>query len=54
VRNPRIFGSVLHGEDTEASDLDLLVDPVPGLTTLLDVGGLIDELSELLGCEWTW
>ena len=24
--NPRIFGSVLHGTDTEGSDLDLLID----------------------------
>jgi uncharacterized protein len=24
--NPRVFGSVLNGQDTERSDLDLLVD----------------------------
>ena len=46
--NPRIFGSVLHGEDTEGSDLDLLVDTLPG-TTLFDLGGLQIELEELLG-----
>ena len=46
--NLRIFGSVLHGTDREGSDLDLLVDPLPG-TTLLDLGGLQDELQELLG-----
>ncbi|HEX2890769.1 nucleotidyltransferase family protein [Vineibacter terrae] len=28
--NPRVFGSVLHGTDTEESDLDLLVDSEPG------------------------
>ncbi len=39
ARNPRIFGSVLHGRDTETSDLDVLVDPGPG-ATLLDLGGL--------------
>ena len=47
VKNPRIFGSVLHGKDTEGSDLDLLVDALPG-TTLFDLGGLQIELEELL------
>jgi uncharacterized protein len=48
VRNPRIFGSVLRGEDKEGSDLDLLVDASPG-TTLFDLGGLQEELEALLG-----
>jgi hypothetical protein len=38
----------LRGEDREGSDLDILVDPLPG-TTLLDLGGLQVELEELLG-----
>lgn len=46
--NPRIFGSVLHGDDREGSDLDLLVDALPG-ATLFDLGGLQAELEELLG-----
>jgi len=46
--NPRVMGSVLHRNDTDASDLDLLVDPMPG-ATLFDLGGLQDELEELLG-----
>lgn len=46
--NPRIFGSVLHGTDHEGSDLDLLVDALPG-ATLFDLGGLQDELETLLG-----
>lgn len=46
--NPRVFGSVVHGNDTEGSDLDLLVDPMPG-TTLFDLGGLQVELETLLG-----
>ena len=46
--NPRIFGSVLHGTDTEGSDLDLLVDALPG-TTLFDLGALQVELEDLLG-----
>lgn len=46
--NPRVFGSVAHGEDTDGSDIDLLVDPLPG-TTLFDLGGLQVELEALLG-----
>ena len=46
--NPRVFGSAAHGNDTDGSDLDLLVDPLPG-TTLFDLGGLQIELEELLG-----
>jgi len=46
--NPRVFGSVLHGDDRDGSDLDLLVDALPG-TTLFDLGGLQIELEELLG-----
>jgi hypothetical protein len=44
------MGSVLHGNDTDASDLDLLVDPMPG-ATLFDLGGLQDELEQLLGVK---
>ncbi|MEW5791467.1 MAG: nucleotidyltransferase family protein [Pseudomonadota bacterium] len=46
--NPRVFGSVLHGTDQEGSDLDLLVDALPG-ATLFDLGGLQAELEDLLG-----
>lgn len=46
--NPRVFGSVLHGTDRDGSDLDLLVDALPG-ATLFDLGGLQDELQTLLG-----
>ena len=46
--NPRVFGSVLRGEDRDGSDLDVLVDPLPG-TTLFDLGGLQVELEEMLG-----
>jgi predicted nucleotidyltransferase len=46
--NPRIFGSVLHGDDRDDSDLDLLVDALPG-ATLFDLGGLQAELEDLLG-----
>jgi uncharacterized protein len=46
--NPRVFGSVVHGTDRGGSDLDLLVDALPG-ATLFDLGGLQAELEELLG-----
>ncbi|MDO8261646.1 MAG: nucleotidyltransferase family protein [Gallionella sp.] len=46
--NPRVFGSVLHGEDQDESDLDLLVDPLPG-ATLFDLGAIQIELEEMLG-----
>ncbi|MCA9181141.1 MAG: nucleotidyltransferase family protein, partial [Planctomycetales bacterium] len=46
--NPRVFGSVLHGTDLDGSDIDLLVDALPG-ATLFDLGGLQDELESLLG-----
>lgn len=46
--NARVFGSVLHGEDTDASDLDILIDPTPE-TTLFDIGAIRHELLLLLG-----
>jgi predicted nucleotidyltransferase len=46
--NARVFGSVVHGDDTEESDLDLLVEPRPGMT-LLNVGTIRYKLAELLG-----
>lgn len=48
--NPRVFGSVLYGTDQDGSDLDLLVDALPG-ATLFDLGGLQDELQSLLGVQ---
>jgi predicted nucleotidyltransferase len=46
--NPRVFGSVLRGQDTDCSDLDILVDPTPE-TTLMDVAAIQVELQRLLG-----
>jgi predicted nucleotidyltransferase len=46
--NPRVFGSSLDGNDQDGSDLDLLVDALPG-ATLFDLGGLQVELEEILG-----
>ena len=43
-----VFGSVLRGEDTEGSDLDILVEPTEE-TSMFDLGAIQYELSELLG-----
>lgn len=48
--NPRVFGSIARGEDSDASDIDLLVDREPG-ATLFDLGALQDELESLLACR---
>ncbi|MDL2354933.1 MAG: nucleotidyltransferase domain-containing protein [Pseudomonadota bacterium] len=46
--NARVFGSVVHGEDHDDSDLDILIDPTP-MTTLMDVAAIQVELEQLLG-----
>ena len=46
--NARVFGSVLHGEDQEGSDLDILIDPTPE-TTMFDIGAIRHERLQLLG-----
>lgn len=46
--NARVFGSAAHGEDTEESDLDILIDPTSE-TTLMDVAAIQVELEKLLG-----
>lgn len=48
VKNVRVFGSAISGDDTEDSDLDLLVDPTAE-TTLMDIGAIRLELRQLLG-----
>ena len=48
VTNVRVFGSVIHGDDTEGSDLDLLVEPTQE-TTMMDIGAIRYELKQLLG-----
>jgi predicted nucleotidyltransferase len=46
ARNARVFGSVLCGQDTDSSDLDLLIDPTPE-TTLFDISAIRVELRKL-------
>ncbi|MCX7781866.1 MAG: nucleotidyltransferase family protein [Negativicutes bacterium] len=48
--NIRVFGSVARGDADENSDIDFLVELEPG-RSLLDLGGLLIELQELLGCS---
>lgn len=48
--NVRVFGSVTRGEETDRSDLDLLVDMEPG-RSLLDQVRLRRAMSELLGVD---
>ena len=43
-----MFGSVARGEDTETSDIDLLVDLEPR-RTLIDLIGFQQEAEEILG-----
>ena len=48
--NPRLFGSVARGDATADSDIDLLVDLLPGGgNELMRVAGFSEELSQLLG-----
>ena len=48
ARNARVFGSVLLGQDTDGSDLDILIDPTQE-TSLMDVATIQVELQRLLG-----
>lgn len=50
MANPRVFGSVLRGEDQEGSDLDLLVDTA-SKTSLLDLAGLQIEIEVRTGVK---
>ena len=50
VQDVRVFGSTARGEDTEGSDLDLLVEPTSE-TTLLDIGAIRFKLKQLLGLD---
>jgi predicted nucleotidyltransferase len=46
--NARFFGSVLHGNDQEGSDLDILIDPTTE-TSMFDMGAIRHEVLQLLG-----
>ncbi|HEY1921180.1 MAG TPA: nucleotidyltransferase family protein [Tepidisphaeraceae bacterium] len=46
----RVFGSVARGDNTAASDLDIIVRFEPG-RSLLDHGGLLMDLRDMLGMK---
>lgn len=46
--NVRLFGSVIHGEDNEGSDVDFLVDMQEGCS-LFDLIGLQQDIEKVLG-----
>jgi hypothetical protein len=48
--NVRLFGSRARGDARSDSDVDFLVD-MPSGCSLLDVGRLIMDLQEVLGCK---
>ena len=50
MANPRLFGSIVHGDDTDGSDLDILVDPSPE-TSLLDLAKLQAEIESTVGVK---
>lgn len=50
VRTLRVFGSAARGEATATSDVDFLVELEPG-RSVLDLGGLLMDLQDLLGCR---
>jgi len=50
MRAVRVFGSVARGAATPSSDVDFLVQVEPG-RSLLDLGGFLADLEELLGCR---
>jgi uncharacterized protein len=50
AHNVRLFGSVARREARSDSDVDVLVDLEPD-RSLFDLGGLLMELQNLLGCK---
>ena len=48
MSNLRVFGSVLHGDDSDGSDIDLLVD-VPAGATLVDMVALQRAIEMEIG-----
>ena len=51
VRSLAVFGSYVRGEQTRASDLDLLVELGDKRISLLDFVGMEQRLSDVLGIK---
>lgn len=49
--NVRVFGSVARGEETETSDIDLLMDYDLQKISPWFPGGLSMDLQDMLGCK---
>ena len=49
ARNPRVFGSVAQGDDSEESDLDFLVDPISGKAAFISLIRIQRAPRDLLG-----
>jgi predicted nucleotidyltransferase len=47
--NPRVFGSIVHGDATAKSDIDILVDAIDGRTTLIDLVRMQTAIEALTG-----
>ena len=50
IREMGVFGSYVHGRQTETSDVDVLVEPGEGIG-LLELAGLQQDLSDALGVK---
>jgi uncharacterized protein len=50
MTNPRLFGSVLHGDDIDGSDLDILID-IPARTSLFDIIKVQLAIEDRVGME---
>lgn len=50
LENVRVFGSAVRGQDTEDSDIDLLVSLTP-TASLFDLGGFAHEVEAITGFE---
>ena len=50
MANPRVFGSVLRGDDEDGSDLDILIDPAPR-ASLLAMERLQAQLEKVTGVK---
>jgi predicted nucleotidyltransferase len=48
--NPRVFGSVLHQDDTETSDLDLLIDGTDDLS-VFDMAAMALAIERLINAK---
>ncbi len=53
IQRAWLFGSCSRGEETLESDVDILVDydNSKGLVSLFKMGGILMDLSDLLGCK---